>query len=221
MDPLASDFAAWTPYHYVFNNPLIFTDPDGKAPDWIYDQQADGSYKRREGVVNDGGENFHTYVNNDGTTMYHNVQAGSFTTVNNAEVAKSLEEYRNTSDGERLGRGLQKIGDGVALVGYGAAPFTEGASLSIAVVGEGISGVGTVVENVAKFSDEGATSENIIDAAVDIGFEILPAQVEKAIEKTNLDKSTKNMLKAEVGKVTKATEHAVDQIKEKKRKTQN
>jgi len=32
VDPLADDFAGWTPYHYVHNNPLIFVDPDGRAP---------------------------------------------------------------------------------------------------------------------------------------------------------------------------------------------
>ena len=36
-DPLASEFASWSPYNFVFNNPLIFVDPDGMAPDYIVD----------------------------------------------------------------------------------------------------------------------------------------------------------------------------------------
>ena len=32
LDPLAADFAAWSPYNYVLGNPIVFVDPDGRAP---------------------------------------------------------------------------------------------------------------------------------------------------------------------------------------------
>lgn len=39
VDPLARRFSAWTPYSMVNNNPINFTDPDGRAPDTtrVYD----------------------------------------------------------------------------------------------------------------------------------------------------------------------------------------
>jgi Bacterial toxin 23 len=32
IDPLAHKFAAWSPYNFVMNNPVVMTDPDGRAP---------------------------------------------------------------------------------------------------------------------------------------------------------------------------------------------
>lgn len=34
-DPLSEEFPSWTPYNFVFNNPLKFTDPDGRAPEEV------------------------------------------------------------------------------------------------------------------------------------------------------------------------------------------
>ena len=33
VDPLAEEFPDWSPYTFVFNNPLRYTDPDGRAPE--------------------------------------------------------------------------------------------------------------------------------------------------------------------------------------------
>jgi RHS repeat-associated protein len=46
VDPLAKDYAAWSPYNYVLGNPVIFVDPDGmKVDDYYYDENGNFLYK--------------------------------------------------------------------------------------------------------------------------------------------------------------------------------
>ncbi|MFA5619494.1 MAG: hypothetical protein WDA08_04215 [Weeksellaceae bacterium] len=42
-DPLAEEFPSWSPYAFVYNNPLRFNDPTGMAPEDIYKLNADGT----------------------------------------------------------------------------------------------------------------------------------------------------------------------------------
>ena len=53
VDPLAADFASWSPYNYVLGNPIMLIDPDGRAPQFppsnysgTYWEDADGTFTR-------------------------------------------------------------------------------------------------------------------------------------------------------------------------------
>ena len=52
LDPLAADFASWSPYNYVLGNPVILVDPDGQAPEGpIY-----GEYGKLIGYIVEAGQ---------------------------------------------------------------------------------------------------------------------------------------------------------------------
>ena len=63
VDPAANEYPEWSPYHYVHNNPLKYTDPTG--------MRVDSTYTLSGGVLSatsgEGGENNHTVtvVNED------------------------------------------------------------------------------------------------------------------------------------------------------------
>jgi hypothetical protein len=68
VDPLADQFAAWSGYNYVLGNPLIFVDPDGKAPeDFVILIAKDGA----------GGKGHMTAVIQDGAGDYYYATMGA------------------------------------------------------------------------------------------------------------------------------------------------
>lgn len=204
--------------------------PDGRGPDWIYDQQKDGSYKRREGVANDGGANFHTYVNRDGTTHYYNQKENTFVTVKQSDAQKKLDNYQKAVEQRRdfvkkTGEVTNNVGDGIAAVGYAFAPFTDGVSLGIAAIGEGIALGGKVITNAVNFEESGMTKDNFTNLGVDVALELAPKPLENALKKANLDQIVRNtdptpitnMVQSSIGKVKLTTDYVVKkQLEENK-----
>jgi len=56
LDPLASDYVAWSPYNYVMSNPIIFIDPTGRSP-----ENSDGTEDPKEKKT--GWTDNHLYLN--------------------------------------------------------------------------------------------------------------------------------------------------------------
>ena len=110
VDPLASDFPSWTPYHYVHNNPLRNTDPTGMSADDIIDinlntkkitiTEAKGDDVVR--IVEDGEvKATHTYGENGSFKSENSVHEGktsdgtqfNYIKMNNDDKATKLFEF--------------------------------------------------------------------------------------------------------------------------------
>ena len=193
VDPLADQAPGWSPYRYGLNNPIVNIDPDGRSADNVIKEQEDGSFKTIEDAQ---GTDVVTVQYLNGDQFIQNNKNGTNSFISAEKMEAKRQEYANASDGERLGKGLQMIGDGIAGAAYVSSMFTEGATLPFAILGEGIGVFGKVVENVSKFNKEGPTMGNMSDAGIDILFEVAPLIIEGPLKKSGMDDVFKDEMRA-------------------------
>ena len=162
-DPLALDYASWSSYHYVADNPILLTDPTGMAwsetnaklatgwyagngPDdfdYIYDQQEDGSWQRREAVEGeyDGGEDFHTFHHKDGKISWYTHYDRHISTWDPSKYKKRLVGNVTLPYVQSLEGGFFEVNGGAGTLGF---------SITIGQITDG--------ENIAPFITFGTLS---------------------------------------------------------------
>ena len=72
VDPLAADYANWSPYNYVLGNPVMMVDPDGRSAemnDWVPDVDKDGNVT----YTSEEGDNYDTFVEQYGESAAEEV----------------------------------------------------------------------------------------------------------------------------------------------------
>ena len=90
VDPLAADYASWSPYNYVMGNPVLLIDPDGRSV-----ESPDGWIKNTV----DGSLEYNAYVNSqEDAEKYYG---------NDAEYVGITHQYEAAN-----GKSVQLYGDG-------------------------------------------------------------------------------------------------------------
>lgn len=156
----------------------------------------------------------HTYVHKNGDVSYFSVASGKMNTVKEGRNEKLLNEYRANLT-QRLeiikksGNLINNVGDGIAAIGYVAPPFSQGASLTIYRVCEGVSLGCQSIVNAINFEESGLTKDNITNLSIGVLIEILPLPIEHDVIKSNLDDIAKKIIRSKICKIKQVFEFEI------------
>ena len=205
VDPLADqeDLVNRTPYNYSFNNPIRYNDPEGDCPTCPvinvitkYAVIASGAKASTQRLLN---------RTSGATPSNIGMSEQTRTTIKTTGIVGDANQIADT--GNKLvkeavldtGETLDKTGEIISDVGVLAAPLTEGVSLGLVPIGEGMSVAGKTIKAAVHLS------EGNVEGAIEEGANLVVGAVTNTVTGTAIKQSKK------VGLITNAKEEAIQE----------